>query len=590
MLQIVLEVAALVVVTGCTHSRTIHADVVALDQQLVYNRFGSMNPYGMIYALKRDVVNLDGSPMTEHSQPGRVRLRDGKRPRPLILRVAPGDHLVVHFTNMLSPEQPDLSSKHWPPPYTNLNRHELPPLPGEVGEEKPGLPITREAATQGCGSDQAHRRPPNPADRRNDWPRTRCASITVSGLTPAGNAFDPRATGLVGIPPGHAINYEWHIAPSAKPSTHLFFSNAAPAGGEGDGGSLVHGLFGALHVEPKGSEWYRSQTTQEAYARVKAQRQGKAVVNYEAVEPDGTPILNMLRRRGPLEFDLVYGDLNAIIVDRKFVESPAFREFTAIFHDELKTFYRDEFTELEQSFTLAGVRDGFGINYGASGMGTILLANRKGIGPAANCVECAYEEFFLESWANGDPALLPEFADDPSNVHHSYLNDRVEFRNLHAGPKETHVFHLHAHQWLAQQETGTGTYLDSQTIAPQQGFMYPIFYGGSGNRNKTPGDSIFHCHLYPHFAQGMWELWRVHDVFEDGSRRLPDGELGPGTDPATGITDPEKGTPIPAVIPLPGQAMAPAPGYGPGQNPGFPFFIPGKAGHRAPPAADGYGP
>jgi hypothetical protein len=100
-------------------------------------------------------------------------------------------------------------------------------------------------------------------------------------------------------------------------------------------------------------------------------------------------------------------------------------------------------------------------------MGTILIANRKGIGPAKNCVECAYEEFFLESWANGDPALLSQFADDPSNVHHSYLNDRVEFRNLHAGPKETHVFHLHAHQWLAQQETGTGTYLDSQTIAPQ---------------------------------------------------------------------------------------------------------------------------
>lgn len=583
MLRLTVGLVALMAATGCTHSRTIHADVVALDQQLVYNRFGSMNPYGMIYALKRDVVNLDGSPMNGQSTPGQVRLRDGKRPRPLVLRVAPGDHLVVHFTNMLSPEQPDLSSKHWSPPYTNLNRKALAPLPGEGKEaETPGPPIVGESATKGCGSELTTRRPPNPADRRNDWPRTRCASITVSGLTPVGNAFDSRTTGIVSIAPGQSIDYEWHIAPSAKPSTHLFFSNAAPAGGEGDGGSLVHGLFGALHVEPKGSEWYRSQTTKEEYSRAKAQRQAKAVLNYEAIEPDGTPILNMLRRRGPLEFDLVYGDLNAIIVDHKFVESPAFREFTAIFHDELKTFYRDEFTELEQSFTLAGVRDGFGINYGASGMGTILLANRKGIGPAKNCVECAYEEFFLESWANGDPALLPEFEDDPSNVHHSYLNDRVEFRNLHAGPKETHVFHLHTHQWLAQQETNTGTYLDSQTIAPQQGFLYPIFYGGSGNRNKTPGDSIFHCHLYPHFAQGMWELWRVHDVFEDGSRRLPDGELGPGTDPTTGITNPEKGTPIPAVIPLPGQAMAPAPGYGPGQNPGFPFFIPGKVGHRAP--------
>ena len=585
-----LAIAALMGGASCTHfhlgspPRTIHAEVVALDQELIYNRFGSKNPYGMIYALKRDVMNVaDESPMDDRSKPGQVRLKDGKRPRPLVLRVAPGDRLVVHFTNMLSPEQPNLSSTTWAAPYTNLNKIKLEPLPGEEeGAEEPEKPVRGEAAIRGCGSEQATGNPPNPLDRRNDWPRTRCASITISGLTSTGDTFHPTMTGIAGITPGKSITYQWDIAANAKPSTHLFFSNSAPAGGEGDGGSLVHGLFGALHVEPKDSKWYRSQTTKEEYERVKAQRQGSALLNYEAVGADGIPILNMLRERGDHDFDLVYGDLNAIVVDNKSEESPAFREFTAVFHDELKTFYRDEFVELEQSFTLSGVRDGFGINYGASGMGTILLANRKGIGPAKNCVECAYEEFFLESWANGDPALLPEFADDPSNVHHSYLNDRVEFRNLHAGPKETHVFHLHAHQWLAQQDERTGTYLDSQTIAPQQGFVYPIFYGGSGNRNKTPGDSIFHCHLYPHFAQGMWELWRVHDVFEDGTRRLPDGELGPGTDPNTGMADSQSGTPIPAVIPLPGQAMPPAPGYGPDGNPGFPFFIPGKVGHRAP--------
>ena len=574
--------------TGCTtmHDtpRTIHAEVVALEQPIMYNRFGSMNPYGMMYALKHDVVNKsDGRPMDEHSTPGQVQLKEGKRPRPLVLRANPGDHLVVHFYNMLSPDQPDLSSTHWEAPYANLNEQELPSLPGESeAGESHGPPISGQALTDGCGSDLATRPSPNPANRRNDWPRTRCASLMIAGLAPVGNTFDPQTTGIAGIPPGQSMTYQWDIASTAKPSTHLFFSNSAPAGGEGDGGSLVHGLFGALHVEPTGSRWYRSQTTKEEYEAVRAQRTGTALLNYEARTATGMPILNLLQPRGPREYELVHGDLNAIIVDQKYVEAPAYREFTAVFHDELKTFYRDEFAELEQSYTLSGVRDGFAINYGASGMGTILLANRKGIGPAKNCVECAYEEFFLESWANGDPALLAEYEDDPSNVHHSYLNDRVEFRNLHAGPKETHVFHLHAHQWLAQQEGGTGTYLDSQTIAPQQGFVYPIYYGGSGNRNKTPGDSIFHCHLYPHFAQGMWELWRVHDVLEDGSRRLPDGEFGAGTDPLTGMTDASRGTPVPAVIPLPDQAMPPAPQYGPDQNPGFPFFIPGEAGHRAP--------
>ena len=32
--------------------RTIKADVVALDQAIIYNRLGTINPNGMIYALK----------------------------------------------------------------------------------------------------------------------------------------------------------------------------------------------------------------------------------------------------------------------------------------------------------------------------------------------------------------------------------------------------------------------------------------------------------------------------------------------------------------------------------------------------------
>ena len=262
-------------------------------------------------------------------------------------------------------------------------------------------------------------------------------------------------------------------------------------------------------------------------------------------------------------FEVVHSDLNAIVYreDREAGRPLAFREFSVFFHDELKTFYPRNFEELGAfgAGQLSGVRDGFAINYGASGMGDMLLANRKGIGPAANCQECLYEEFFLTSWANGDPALLEHYSDDPSNVHHSYLNDPVVFRNFHAGPKETHVFHLHAHQWFAGNDGNRGAYLDSQTVAPQQGFSYDIYGGGmevyhrgtqgeqgwyetlgSGNRNRTVGDSIFHCHLYPHFAQGMWELWRVHDVLEDGSRKLPDGQWEPVLSLASALTAPSK--------------------------------------------------
>jgi hypothetical protein len=148
----------------------------------------------------------------------------------------------------------------------------------------------------------------------------------------------------------------------------------------------------------------------------------------------------------------------------------------------------------------------------------------------ANCTECKYEDFFLSAWAVGDPAQIVDvpanttdangnlikgakatkvlFPDDPSNVHHSYINDHVKMRVVHAGPKEHHIHHLHAHQWLNTPDSDNSSYLDSQAMGPGYSFTTEIAHGGSGNANKTPGDSIFHCHFYPHFAQGMWELWR----------------------------------------------------------------------------------
>ncbi|MFQ5449945.1 MAG: copper oxidase, partial [Nitrospinaceae bacterium] len=554
--------------------RTIVADVVAFDLVYFYNRFGSFNPTGMMYALKRDVnchsaTGADLGPLANNPTcpPGMVHLRDGKRPRPLVLRANKGDTVVVNFTNMLDPVRP---------------------LDGGEG----------------------------------DSTATRDASIVVSHLesipAPGTTNHDPKNTGLAGISPGDSFTYRWK---AEFEGMHIFESYSAPAGGEGDGGQQVLGLYGALIVEPEGSDLYRSQVTEEELALANSNPNyipgdpnselpilvsGVPGSGYEVTYPAsmypvthpryGDPVLNLLKPTGnPNEFRLVHGDLNAIIYnptldpasDGERADIQTFREFGVLFQGELKTVHPPALDLLNTRDELAGVRDGFGINYGASGLGAPMLTNRAGAGPAANCVECSYEEFFLESWPNGDPALLHQYREDPSNVHHSYLGDNVRFRNTHIGPKETHVFHLHAHQWVSQTADGNGTYLDSQTIAPQQAFNYDIWHGGSGNRNSTPGDSIFHCHLYPHFAQGMWELWRSHDVFEDGSRRLPDGLEGPGTDPYTGIT--AGGTPVPAIVPVPGLAMPPMPTYGgtelaPTGFPGYPFYIAGVAGHRPPQA------
>ncbi|MCM2505487.1 hypothetical protein NDN16_17610 [Aureimonas altamirensis] len=634
----------------------------------MYNRFGSFNPFGMIFALGRDVASSEQgvAPVRAHTAeacagltgaegidtpvadrvragsggqalvPGKVRLKDCKRARPLVLRANVGDTLEITVTNLLRPRLPGLTR--------DFCRQGNPAFAVQPGA--PTAPYAYLCAGDGehdplgaeIADPEAAPEPPEPPEGglNYDWPATRNLSFVIPGLELAEGSH-PACRGLDAVTPGGSFVCRYAIE---REGTHLFSSFAAPSGGEGDAGSAIHGLFGALIVEPEGSRWYRSQVTQTAFDAVWGKDAGRgngariASFDYEA-SVAGVPVLNLLQE-GAGGFRIVHGDLNAVVVppqDAPHVAGgldetamydgagKAYREFTVIFHDELKTYYSRNFKELEDYSQFSGVGDGFAINYGASGMGSLLLANRKGMGPAADCVECVYEEFFLQSWANGDPALRESFPDDPSNVHHSYLNDRVVFRNFHVG-KETHVFHLHAHQWLAGDGTMAsnqeyGSYLDSQTIGPQQGMTYKIYNPaaayrrsldgagaqarerlgwwsalGSGNRNRTPGDSIFHCHLYPHFAQGMWALWRVHDVIEDGSRRLPDGQaheglslrlgdVGParrGTDIATGAPGP--GTPVPGLVPLPEYALPPLPTYGQKGFPGYPFYIDAEPGHR----------
>ncbi len=368
---------------------------------------------------------------------------------------------------------------------------------------------------------------------------------------------------------------------------------------------------------------------------------GQPEINYEATYPvnepwisegkAGLPILNMLDGN-----ELVHSDINAIITgtgpnglfprstyplesSADNVRNPQlpnrlepFREFTSQFHDEQTNsqVFPKWYNDPVLSFTLAGVKDQFMINYGSGGIGSEIIANRLHTGPMHDCTGCAYEEFFLSSSTVGDPALLVNtpansgieqcdptaiagpscwrdpvnlangpipgnyalYQEDPSNVHHAYTGDFTKIRNTHAGSFEQHIFHLHNHQWLFNPNDDNANYLDAQEIMPGSGHTYELANGGVGNRNKTAGDAIFHCHFYPHFAQGMWYHIRIMDVMETGSvlavsggtaeapsihlnrwdlrsgkpavgaRALPDGEL-------------PDGVPIPAIVPLPGKAM-----------------------------------
>jgi hypothetical protein len=684
-------------VTRSCPTSALVADVVAIDHPMVFNRLGAQNVNWMMYALRHDVIDLKSRYPLNYTEKGNVlfeqarqktasrdiALRPDLRPRPLVLRVAEGGYLKVRLTNLLevkplaAPTPENLHPNHanpydsFPDPLPNIDH----PME-QAAKDVIGTPDDKKIF------------------RIDDQVASRYVGFHPQGLevvTDIGSSSSNVGKNTNSLAaPGQTQEYCFY---APKEGAYLVSSDGAAFGGEGTAGNSGVGLFGAVTVQPKKARFYRGQITEEEMrlATRGTTPKGQPIIDYEATYPNncaqtpvwcdegkaGLPILNMVQNGR-----IVHGDINAVIVgslatgmfskttyplESKGKRNPAlpnrlepFREFVSIYHDEnaATQAFPYFFEHPELSHTLHGVRDAFMINYGSGGVGAEIIANRLQAGPMQDCIDCAYEEFFLSSLSVGDAAMLvdkpanlvtsqcqPEYTlkpeseefkqyctqpkgepgdkrgdqratqafypHDPANVHHSYMGDFVKFRNLHSG-KEQHIFHLHNHQWLFNPNDDNSNYIDAQGIGPGSGYTYEIAYGGSGNRNKTVGDAIFHCHFYPHFAQGMWYLWRIHDVFEQGTalavsqtvtkfhqkpyelhsglpaqkaRALPDGEI-------------IAGSPIPAVVPLPSKGLALMPAaveikprkgldgktYGstadvlnPELNPGYPFWIAGVA-------------
>ena len=134
---------------------TVKADIVALEQAYVLNRFSAFVPAGMLFALRADVVALDPS---KPLRPGNARLRPDKRPRPIVLRVNEGDCLEVKFTNLLS----------------------------DVVTEEGGIPLENNGMMPSHVEEFAGRRSHNEIRKIEkvsvDRPRTRAASFHITGL------------------------------------------------------------------------------------------------------------------------------------------------------------------------------------------------------------------------------------------------------------------------------------------------------------------------------------------------------------------------------------------------------------------------
>lgn len=260
-------------------------------------------------------------------------------------------------------------------------------------------------------------------------------------------------------------------------------------------GTNVHGLFGAIIVEEAESRWLDPESGKE------------------------------------LE--------SGLFADIYHPWKPAFREYAVFFHDELEikdkdgNQPKDPHTGLPSSTTA--------ISYRAEPM-----RNRM---PLTEEHADTGEDISMSSWVYGDPA---------PPILKAYVGDPAKIRLVHGGIKETHVFHLHNHQWRLEGQNPNSTIIDSISISPQECYTLDILHG-AGSLNRTIGDVIFHCHLYPHFHEGMWTLWRIYDRLQDGTGCLPDGTV------------------IPPLQPLKDRVLPPKKEK---EHPGYPNFIQGESGER----------
>ncbi|WP_242521808.1 hypothetical protein [Motiliproteus sp. SC1-56] len=554
----------------CTAANTVTANVVAFDTLMIHNRLGAQNPNWMMYALRRDVVEgvgnqnpvLGGAPSPTAGlpeaaggvlSPGNVSLRPDKRPRPIALRVAVGQCLKVNFQNLLAQNANPFNAFQDALLINDQVKTRF------VGVHVAGMSLADNIASDASFVGQNANSAVAPggtatytyyAEKEGSFVLSNPSAAIGGEATGGNNSIG--LFGVVTVQPPEASFYRSQV-----------YEEEMRLAADADLDGLVDATTAQGHPVIDYEALYPNQ---EPWIS-----EGKAnlpILNMQcnqAAAATGACVLN----------ELVHSEINAIIVgpnaDGSFPDSTyplesvglrnptvpnrlePFREFASIWHDEgaAAQAFEGFFKHPVVGHTLHGVRDSFMINYGSGGIGAEIIANRLGVGPMYDCLGCAYEEFFLSAFTVGDvavlvdtpanvgleqvtpeqvaaqdPALLPFigpkattalYQDDPANVHNSYTGDFIKFRNVHAGPKEQHVFHLHNHQWLFNANDDRSNYLDAQGIGPGSTYTYEIAFGGSGNRNKTAGDAIFHCHFYPHFAQGMWYMWRIHDVTETGT-------------------------------------------------------------------------
>ena len=516
-------------------ARERHYHVVALQLTIVFNRDGDHDHNGMIYALEKHRCYLQGLPETPKAPDPLVR--------PLVLRARVGETVVVHFTNHIRRRCVGI---HLVGDGYNVN-------------DSDGAAVGKNPSTLA-----PYQHPRNcPDDDMGDYPKTRV--------------------------------YRWRC----KHEGVFPFHDAGNLSG-GQEGTNVHGLFGALVVEPADADW-TDPVTGDLLSDLTHHDQPEH--QHDGLYVDVHPLgLDAARKRTKKPFMRP----PCRLLDR----DASFREYAVFFHDEPEFVpgHHQVHPPNPCKHAIPGHNgdgndgDGHGdgcrccggdhddcrrpppehlppimpISYRAEPMVNRehklwkMMENRTLLKPVIG------EEQHHSSWLFGDPA---------TPILRAYAGDPFRIRLVHGGVKETHVFHLHVYQWHAAPDDAFGDanelkrcesgelddstgrqrtpVIDSISISPQTGHtIVPLFGAGSGA--GSIGDAIWHCHLYPHFHEGMWGLMRTFD------RRRLDHPPGTISDANKVLYQYPDGTPIDPLQPLPDRQPPPDPTHA---EPGYPNFM-----------------
>jgi hypothetical protein len=270
---------------------------------------------------------------------------------------------------------------------------------------------------------------------------------------------------------GQTVLYEWAVPNDEQEGTHSFHSH-------GDAREQTnHGLFGAVIVEPRGSQFLDPTTGSEL-------------------------------RSG----------WSAIIQDPR---GPAFREFAFYYHEIGNERYR----HLDRNSRLVVQVDPFTSAYRP---GDRALNYRSE--PFMN--RLALQQQIFGKFDKSSPYSSYSFGDPATPIARSYLGDPVKQRVIHGGSEVFHVHHVHggAIRWPRQPGAEPTAFssgldkhpplipqaserLDSQSIGPSE--TYDVTDEcGSGGCQQSAGDFLVHCHIAHHYLAGMWGIWRVYNTLQ----------------------------------------------------------------------------